>query len=82
MLILIGWFTSGLLIDTTKILPEVLQNLVPYLPLPTYYYGQLALWAGGIPTEHIHLWLDLQWLIWAKYVFGLFAVWGYRRSLN
>jgi len=77
--IMIVWIVSGLILPI-KILPKTVQNLLPYLPIPTYHYAQIALWAGGIPSEKVHIWLDWQWLIWATVVFGMLAAWGYQRS--
>lgn len=78
-------FASGFFFPLSE-LPRVVQRLAPYLP--TYHYGQLA-WqtvatpgdaaafagrAGGGALEHS------AWLLGCFVLFGLLAVWGYKRD--
>lgn len=81
VLVIMGWATSGLLSGFEELLPSFLQKLAPYSPLPTYHYARLVLQAGGIPEKHTHFLLHIQWLLWATLVYGLLAVFGYRRRL-
>lgn len=72
---LILGFGSGLLIPLEG-LPGFMRSIAPYLP--TYHYGQLvwgAVGAGdGATGTHV------LWLFGTAVMFGLLAVWGYRRD--
>jgi ABC-2 type transport system permease protein len=46
--------------------------------LPPYHYGQLAWRAVGVDDGQVAL--HIAWLIGTAVVFGLLAVWGYRRD--
>ncbi|MEH2105819.1 ABC transporter ATP-binding protein/permease [Nostoc sp.] len=57
--------------------PRYLQDLVAFSPF--YHYRQLTLWAAGLDYDE-HLLLHLLWLLWAGGIFGLIAVWAYKRD--
>ena len=68
-------FGSGLLIPLDG-LPAFMQRMAPYLP--TYHYGQLV-W-GAVGVNNGQTGTHLLWLLGTMIVFGLLAVWGYRRD--
>lgn len=78
-------FASGLFIPLTS-LPQVLQDLAPYLP--TYHFGQLVWQAVGSSSDIALLagsssggaWVHGLWLAGMFIVFGFLAVLGYRRD--
>ncbi|MEH2328422.1 ABC transporter ATP-binding protein/permease [Nostoc sp.] len=57
--------------------PRYLQDLVAFSPF--YHYRELTLWAAGLDYDE-HLLLHLLWLLWAGGMFGLIAVWAYKRD--
>jgi ABC-2 type transport system ATP-binding protein len=57
--------------------PRYLQDLVAFSPF--YHYRELTLWAAGLDYDK-HLLLHLLWLLWAGGMFGLIAVWAYKRD--
>ncbi|MEH2280241.1 MAG: ABC transporter ATP-binding protein/permease [Nostoc sp.] len=57
--------------------PRYLQDLIAFSPF--YHYRELTLWAAGLDYDE-HLLLHLLWLLWAGGVFGLIAVWAYKRD--
>lgn len=57
--------------------PDYLQDLVAFSPF--YHYRELTLWAAGLGYDE-HLLLHLLWLLWAGGMFGLIAVWAYKRD--
>ncbi|AVH66753.1 ABC transporter ATP-binding protein [Nostoc sp. 'Peltigera membranacea cyanobiont' N6] len=57
--------------------PRYLQDLVAFSPF--YHYRELTLWAAGLDYDE-HLLLHLLWLLWAGGIFGLIAVWAYKRD--
>ncbi len=68
-------YASGFLVPM-RALPPFVQAIAPYLP--PYHYGQLAWRAVGIDDGQV--WLHIIWLLGTALVFGLLAVWGYRRD--
>ena len=68
-------YASGFLMPVQS-LPPFVQSLTPYLP--PYHYGQLAWRAVGLDDGQVAL--HIVWLIGTAVVFGLLAVWGYRRD--
>lgn len=72
---LILGFGSGLLIPLEG-LPTFMQRIAPYLP--TYHYGQLV-W-GAVGAGEGSMGTHMLWLVGTAIVFGLLAVWGYRRD--
>lgn len=78
-------FASGFFFPLNQ-LPEFLRTLAPYLP--TYHYGQLV-WRVTASTESVEaytgialgpVWVNVAWLVGTFVIFGLLAVWGYRRQ--
>ncbi len=69
-------FASGLFFPK-QLLPQIIQNISPYLPL--YRFGQLGWNAIGYPTSES---ITTDWLYLAGYgvVFFAIAVWAYRRE--
>ncbi|MEH2052285.1 ABC transporter ATP-binding protein/permease [Nostoc sp.] len=57
--------------------PRYLQDLVAFSPF--YHYRELTLWAAGLDYDK-HLLLHFLWLLWAGGMFGLIAVWAYKRD--
>lgn len=57
--------------------PHFLQDVVAFSPF--YHYRELTLWAAGLNYDQ-HLSLHFLWLLWAGGVFGLIAVWAYKRD--
>ncbi len=75
VLYLVLGFGSGLFIPVDQ-LPSLMQRIAPYLP--TYHYGHVA-WRAvgsddGLFMQHV------MWLVGFAAVFGVLAVWGYRRD--
>jgi ABC-2 type transport system permease protein len=68
-------YASGFLVPVAS-LPPFVQALAPYLP--PYHYGQLAWRAVGLDDGQAAL--HILWLLGTGVVFGLLAVWGYRRD--
>lgn len=68
-------YASGFLMPV-NVLPTVVQRITPYLP--PYHYGQLAWRAVGIDDGALGA--HIAWLIGTALVFGMLAVWGYRRD--
>jgi ABC-2 type transport system permease protein len=68
-------YASGFLMPV-QALPHFVQSLTPYLP--PYHYGQLAWRAVGVDDGQAAL--HIGWLIGTAVVFGVLAVWGYRRD--
>ncbi len=78
-------FASGFFFPLNQ-LPEILRTLAPFLP--TYHYGQLV-WRVTASPEAVEAytgialgpaWVNLAWLVGTFVVFGLMAVWAYRRQ--
>jgi ABC-2 type transport system permease protein len=69
-------FASGLFFPK-QLLPQIIQNISPYLPL--YRFGQLGWDAVGAPTSDN---LTTDWLYLAGYGIAFFgiALWAYRRE--
>ena len=69
-------FASGLFFPK-QLLPEIIQQISPYLPL--YRFGQLGWDAVGAPTSEN---ITTDWLYLAGYGVAFFAiaVWAYRRE--
>src|SRR3977135_3118367 len=69
-------FASGLFFPK-QLLPQIIQNISPYLPL--YRFGQLGWDAIGAPTSEN---VTADWLYLAGYGIAFFAiaVWAYRRE--
>jgi ABC-2 type transport system ATP-binding protein len=57
--------------------PHFLEDVVAFSPF--YHYRELTLWAAGLDYDK-HLSLHLLWLLWAGGIFGLIAVWAYKRD--
>ncbi|BAY42374.1 ABC-2 type transport system permease protein (plasmid) [Nostoc sp. NIES-2111] len=57
--------------------PHFLEDVVAFSPF--YHYRELTLWAAGLDYDQ-HLSLHLLWLLWAGGVFGLIALWAYKRD--
>ncbi len=68
-------YASGFLMPVQS-LPQFVQSITPYLP--PYHYGQLAWRAVGLDDGQLAL--HIAWLIGTAVIFGLLAVWGYRRD--
>jgi ABC-2 type transport system permease protein len=68
-------YASGFLMPVQS-LPAWVQSLTPYLP--PYHYGQLAWRAVGLDDGQLAL--HIGWLFGTAVVFGVLAVWGYRRD--
>ena len=68
-------FASGLLVPLER-MPGFVQQVAPYLP--TYHYAHLAWRAVG--ADDGHLMQHVAWLLGTAFVFGILAVWGYRRD--
>jgi ABC-2 type transport system permease protein len=69
-------FASGLFFPL-RLLPQVLQNIAPYLPL---YRGAQLVWNSvGAPIDTN---LSSDWVYMAGYTVGFFALalWAYRRD--
>ncbi len=69
-------FASGLFFPK-QLLPQIIQNISPYLPL--YRFGQLGWDAVGAPTSDN---VTTDWLYLAGYGIAFFAIalWAYRRE--
>ncbi len=69
-------FASGLFFPK-QLLPQIIQNISPYLPL--YRFGQLGWDAIGAPTSEN---VTTDWLYLAGYGVAFFAIalWAYRRE--
>lgn len=78
-------FVSGLFFPLSD-LPEVIQQIAPYLP--TFHYGQLVWNAAGHPDDvalltgaaSINTLHHTLWLLGCFVLFGLTALWGYWRD--
>jgi ABC-2 type transport system permease protein len=68
-------YASGFLMPV-QVLPQFVQSITPYLP--PYHYGQLAWRAVGVDDGQLGV--HILWLMGTAIVFGLLAVWGYRRD--
>jgi ABC-2 type transport system permease protein len=68
-------YASGFLMPVQS-LPQFVRSITPYLP--PYHYGQLAWRAVGLDDGQLAL--HIAWLVGTALVFGLLAVWGYRRD--
>jgi ABC-2 type transport system permease protein len=69
-------FASGLFFPK-QLLPQIIQNVSPYLPL--YRFGQLGWDAVGAPTSE-SVTTDWLYLIGYGIVFFAIAIWAYRRE--
>ncbi|GAC1556670.1 MAG: ABC transporter permease [Herpetosiphon sp.] len=68
-------FASGLW-QPLESMPAFVQKIAPFLP--PYHYGQLVRRAVGVDDGHTGQ--HIVWLIGTAVVFGLVALWGYRRD--